>query len=38
MQTELDLDQVNNAPTYNNNNVLDVFITNRTDLFNVSVG
>ena len=37
MQTELDLDQIISVPTHNNNNnnVMDVFVTNRPDLFTV---
>ena len=34
LQTQLGLDQFVNNPTHNNN-ILDVFITNRPDLFDV---
>ena len=37
LQTQLGLDQIVNNPTHNNN-ILDVFITNRPDLCDVQVG
>ena len=37
LQTQLGLDQIVNNPTHNNN-IIDVFITNRQDLFDVQVG